>query len=97
MIYKGPWKSVADDDGHALYRGQRMAVCDKTYHIYTNPNGPYAGQVIGIEPYQRIALEDATAFNCRKNAKRHPRETKGMNYSKTELPDSSCCGPEGCC
>ena len=34
VIYKGPWRSVTDDDGHTLFRGQRMAVCDKTFNIY---------------------------------------------------------------
>jgi len=97
QFIKGPWKSVTDDDGHTLYRGQRMSVCDKTYHIYMNPYGAYAGQVIGLEPYEQIALEDAAAFNCRKNAKRHPRETKGVDFSKTELSGSTCCGPDGCC
>ena len=35
VIYKGPWKQVQDDDGHILCRGERMAVCDKTYQILT--------------------------------------------------------------
>ncbi|MBI4547419.1 MAG: methyltransferase domain-containing protein [Ignavibacteriae bacterium] len=97
VIYKGPWKSVTDDDGHTLNRGQRMAVCDKTYHVYTNPNGPYVGQAIGVEPYQQINLEGSSAFNCRKNAKRHPRETKGMDYTRTELAGSASCGSDECC
>ncbi len=41
VIYQGPWKQVVDDDGHTLYRGKRMAVCDKTFQIYTDKNGPY--------------------------------------------------------
>lgn len=97
VIYKGPWKSVTDDDGHILHRGQRMAVCDKTYTIYTDANGPYAEEIIGIQPYQEISLEDASAFNCRKNAKRHPRESKRVEYHKTRLSNSSSCGPDGCC
>ena len=31
VIYNGPWKKVFDDDGHILERGQRTAVCDKTF------------------------------------------------------------------
>ena len=31
VIYRGPWSRVQDDDGHTLVRGQRMAVCDKTF------------------------------------------------------------------
>ena len=34
VVYLGPWKRVVDDDGHVLERGKRMAVCDKTFHIY---------------------------------------------------------------
>ncbi len=91
VIYKGPWKSVTDDDGHTLYRGARMAVCDKTFTIYTNPQGPYRGEIIGIEPYQQIRLEDAQTFNCQKNAKRHPRETKGADYKVNKPASESCC------
>ena len=29
VIYRGPWKSVVDDDGHVLRRGVRTAVCEK--------------------------------------------------------------------
>ncbi len=97
VIYKGPWKTVVDDDGHTLYRGERMAVCDKTYKIYTNPNGPYATSIIGVEPYEEVHLGDAQRFNCKVNARRNPRETKGLEYSKTELADGSACGPDGCC
>src|SRR5690606_20787892 len=34
VIYKGPWKKVIDDDGHVLERGQRMAVCAKTFALF---------------------------------------------------------------
>ena len=97
VIFKGPWKMVVDDDGHTLQRGVRMAVCDKTYRIYSNPNGPYASSVIGVEPYEEIKLGDAQQFNCKVNATRHPRETKGLEYNKTELAEHSVCGPDGCC
>lgn len=97
VIYKGPWKAVIDDDGHTLFRGERMAVCDKTYRIYTRESGPYAQDVIGILPLTEIPVDDAKSFNCNKNARRHPRETKGLEYNATILSDSSCCGPDGCC
>jgi len=97
VIYKGPWKTVIDDDGHTLHRGDRMAVCDKTYGIYTNPAGPYAEEVIGIEPYVPIPVESAAEFNCKRSAIRHARETKGLEYNKTEIADHNVCGPDGCC
>lgn len=99
VIYKGPWKAVQDDDGHTLYRGQRMAVCDKTFQIYTDPNGPYAQDMIGILPQAEIPLEQAQSYDCSRSDRRHPRETKGSNYQATVInSDSACCTPTGeCC
>jgi len=48
VIYRGPWKQVRDDDGHVLHRGRRMAVCDKTYGLLTDPDGPYAAAIIPL-------------------------------------------------
>jgi arsenite methyltransferase len=96
VIYKGPWKKVFDDDGHILERGARMAVCDKTFQIYSKE--PYASQIIPVEPLENIALEDAKEFDCRRTAKRSPRETKGLNYDLTDLSGAECCAPgENCC
>src|SRR6267142_2165653 len=57
VIYLGPWKQVVDDDGHILERGARMAVCDKTFRLYSQP--PYAGQFILVPPREEVAMEDA--------------------------------------
>ncbi len=97
VIYKGPWKAVIDDDGHTLYRGERLAVCDKTYRLYTRQEGPYAQDLIAVEPYNDISLEEANSFNCSKNARRHPKESKGQDYKVTEINEGACCGPDGCC
>ncbi len=93
VIYKGPWKKVLDDDGHMLERGQRMAVCDKTFQIYQKE--PYASQIVAVEPIEEIVLEDATEFDCKRTAKRHPRESKGLEYNLTETGEN--CGPDGDC
>ncbi|MCH8872434.1 methyltransferase domain-containing protein [candidate division KSB1 bacterium] len=95
VIYRGPWKAVIDDDGHTLHRGERMAVCDKTFKIYAQE--PYIGDIIPVEPYEDIPLQEAESFACNKSARRHPRETKGLEYDKTELADGPVCGPDGCC
>ena len=95
VIYRGPWKAVIDDDGHTLHRGERMAVCDKTFKIYSQE--PYTGDIIPLEPYADIPLQEADSFACNKSARRHPRETKGLEYDKTELADGPVCGPDGCC
>lgn len=95
VIYKGPWKKVIDDDGHILERGARMAVCDKTFQIYNKE--PYASQIIAVEPIEKIALEDVKEFDCKRTAKRNPRETKGLEYNLTDLSGAECCEPGGNC
>ncbi|GAB4244729.1 MAG: methyltransferase domain-containing protein [Stanieria sp.] len=97
VVYKGPWKQVQDDDGHVFCRGERMAVCDKTYQILTNTNSPYAKDIIPIPPYENIPLESAQEFNCKSKAIRHPRETKGSEYTLTDISNESCCSPGECC
>jgi SAM-dependent methyltransferase len=94
VIYRGPFKSVVDDDGHELQRGRRYAVCDKTFKIYQSE--PYAGSFEAIEPRQSIALEDAAPFACTGNRERDPRETKGEDYHDTTEPIGAC-GPGDCC
>jgi arsenite methyltransferase len=94
VIYRGPWKQVVDDDGHTLARGARMAVCDKTYKLYCQ--APYAGQFILIPPREEIAIDNAGPFDCSRDQKRHPRETKGMEYHVTKI-SSAVCGPDSNC
>lgn len=95
VIYKGPWKKVLDDDGHALERGARTAVCDKTFQIYSKE--PYASQMILVEPIENINLEDAEEFDCKRTAKRNPRETKGLEYNLTDLTGETCGDGGNCC
>lgn len=94
VIYRGPWKQVVDDDGHRLERGARMAVCDKTYKLYSQ--APYDGQFILVPPRHDVALENAELFDCSRDHKRDPRETKGMDYNVTKL-SGSVCGPDSNC
>ncbi|HEV8336256.1 MAG TPA: methyltransferase domain-containing protein [Candidatus Polarisedimenticolia bacterium] len=95
VLYKGPWKQVEDDDHHVLRRGERTAVCDKTYRILTSE--PYADQIIPIPSRIEIAAEDRKAFDCSRTAPRHPRETKGEAYTATTEGDGACCPPGSCC
>jgi SAM-dependent methyltransferase len=97
VVYQGPWKQVRDDDGHVLHRGQRMAVCDKTFRIMTNPAGPYVGQIVGIEPIEEIPLDQAKSFDCKRSVARHPRETKGLEYNSTVKPEQGPCSGSDCC
>jgi ubiquinone/menaquinone biosynthesis C-methylase UbiE len=95
VIYKGPWKKVIDDDGHVLERGARMAVCEKTFQIYNRE--PYQKDIIAVEPLESVPLEEATEFDCRRTAKRHPRETKGFDYDATKVSADVCDPASGCC
>ena len=95
VIYRGPWKQVVDDDGHTLERGARMAVCDKTFTLYSQP--PYEGQFVLVPPRDVIAMPDAITFDCSRDHKRHPRETKGAEFKVTQLSGSVCGPGSNCC
>jgi arsenite methyltransferase len=96
VVYKGPWSEAYDDDGHRYVRGERTAVCEKTYAILTRE--PYAAEFIGIPCYLEVPAEQAPLFDCNTPHLRDPRVTKGI---KTVFDDrnngNSCCSPsEGC-
>jgi len=95
VIYKGPFREVLDDDGHRLVRGQRAAVCDKTFRIYTRE--PYAEHFEVVVPLNDIPLDEAAPFDCTRAVPRHPRETKGLDYDVTTEAAGPVCSPEGCC
>lgn len=94
VIYRGPWRQVCDDDGHVLRRGERVAVCAKTYALLTSE--PYAEQIVPVPPYQEIPPEQRAVFDCSRSAARHPRETKGQGYAAT-TDAASCCDPGAKC
>jgi SAM-dependent methyltransferase len=95
VIYRGPWKQVMDDDNHILPRGVRSAVCEKTFQIYSKP--PYRDQFILITPREEVPLEKARVFDCSRDHKRDPRETKGMEYTVTSAAAAVCAPGSNCC
>lgn len=96
VIYNGPWKQVVDDDGHVLKRGERTAVCRKTFEIYTR--APYADQVEPVSPLVEVAAADAEPFDCRGPHTRAPRQTKhGVQRADVAPGTGEECGPSGCC
>jgi arsenite methyltransferase len=95
VIYRGPWKQVVDDDGHTLERGARMAVCEKTFGIYSKP--PYQDQFILVPPREEVPREKAGVFDCSRDHRRHPRESKGIEYNVTKISDSVCGPGSNCC
>jgi ubiquinone/menaquinone biosynthesis C-methylase UbiE len=90
VIYAGPWRRVEDDDGHVLERGERTAVCEKTYRLLTAE--PYAGQTIPVPPRVPVPEDERRGFDCSRTAPRDPRETKGLAYRETRGPCA-----DGCC
>lgn len=94
VIYKGPFKEVLDDDGHRMERGKRYAVCDKTYHLYKK--SPYGANFEFIDPISETPLSQAKPFDCSRTSFRHPKETKGQDYSATIDAVQCCDGGGGC-
>jgi hypothetical protein len=94
VIYKGPFKKVLDDDGHAFERGRRYAVCDKTFNLYQKE--PYAAHFEFVEPYAPVPMEEAKPFDCTTMRERHPKETKGQDYTAT-TPPAQCMDGGSCC
>jgi len=81
VVYRGPFKKVEDDDGHIYVRGERMAVCDKTFQLLTRP--PYEKSFEPVLPLVEVPLENAQEFDCKRQSRRHPKETKGHDYDTT--------------
>jgi arsenite methyltransferase len=94
VIYRGPWSEVKDDDGHTLIRGVPMAVCEKTFNLYSHE--PYSQEIIPVQPLTSVVLEEAQAFDCSRDSVRNPRETKGLEYRATTQA-AACCEPGECC
>lgn len=94
VIYRGPFKSVLDDDGHRFDRGVRAAVCDKTFQLLQA--GAYAGHFSALEPLEAVAVSDVRPFDCAKGARRHPKETKGQDYDAT-TEAAACIEGGDCC
>jgi SAM-dependent methyltransferase len=94
VIYRGPFKEVLDDDGNRIERGQRFAVCDKTYELFKK--APYRDFFEFIEPRVPVAPDKAAPFDCNRPPLRHPRETKGFDFSLTTQP-GQCCDGGSCC
>lgn len=85
VIYKGPYAKVYDEEGHVYCRGQRMAVCERTFRFLTE--GPFKDDFIGIAPAE---LGAGKPWCAPPGTLRPPAKTKGG----TSCGGSSerCCG-----
>ncbi len=95
VIYRGPFKKVEDDDNHVYDRGERIAVCDKTFSLLQK--APYAEYFEFVEPREPVPHEEAKPFDCKRSARRDPRESKGLAYDATTGPDGRCTDSGNCC
>lgn len=95
VIYRGPFKSVQDDDGHVFERGTRTAVCDKTFQLLQRP--PYLGYFDAVAPRREIPIDEAKSFDCRRSRRRDPRESKGVDYAETSQSAGTCRVEDGAC
>ena len=94
VIYKGPFSEVKDDDGHTLKRGERTAVCTRTYRLYAGE--AYADHVVLITPNDVADDSELPMFNCSADGKRSARDTKGADYN-VNIDPGNCEPSGGCC
>ena len=96
VIYNGPFRQVADDDGHVFKRGERAAVCRKTFEILTRP--PYQAHFTPVQPLVEVKPEEAKPFDCAGTRPRDPHETKFGVIREDVAPGADCCTPgNGAC
>ncbi len=87
LIYRGPFVEVFDDEGNRFPRGERIAVCERTYRFLTE--GPMKDHFIGIAPAEKGEPE---TFCAPPGTRRDPRLTKGGIST-----GSGCETGGGCC
>jgi hypothetical protein len=85
VIYRGPYATITDDEGHVYLRGERMAVCERTYKLLTE--GPYQDDFIGIAP---AVQREPVNWCAPAGALRPAAETKGAVHTQA-------CVSSGCC
>ncbi len=86
VIYRGPYASVTDDEGHVFPRGARMAVCERTYRFLT-ASGAHGSEFIGIAPAQ---TGEPVPYCAPPGTRRSTADTKSAKLD-------SGCGDGGCC
>jgi len=91
VIYKGPWRQVQDDDGHVFMRGERSAVCEKTFKLMQRE--PYADMFYAVEPAIPVTERIPWPASDCGVRRREPEETKRGKPKLTTDPSqgSACC------
>ncbi len=86
VIYKGPYSEIYDDEGHVYFRGQRMAVCERSFALLTSDT--YAKDFIGIAPAED---QEGKPWCCSAGTIRSIAETKGGAHKAGSDSAPSCC------
>ncbi len=84
-IYRGPFAEVKDDEDHVFPRGERMAVCERTYELLSRE--PYRSHFITLAPAE---AGDGIAWCAPPGTRRPAAETKGARHAG-EGCGTSCC------
>ncbi|TAN52282.1 MAG: methyltransferase domain-containing protein [Methylococcaceae bacterium] len=85
VIYRGPYAEIRDDEGHVFLRGERIAVCERTFRFLST--GPFKQDFIGIEP--RV-LADPTPW-CAPPGTRRPASAGKGGRQIADCGDGACC------
>lgn len=86
VMYRGPYAEIRDDEGHIFPRGERIAVCERTFRFLTG--GPFKDDFIGFEPRM---LVEPTPWCAHPGTRRGVTETKGGRHISTCGQGASCC------
>ncbi len=86
VIYRGPYAKVYDDEGHVYPRGQRIAVCERSFKLLTQ--GPYKDHFIGIVPGVE---KEARSWCAPAGTLRPAAESKGGIHIDTSASGGRCC------
>lgn len=86
VIYRGPYSEVRDEEGHIFPRGERIAVCERTFRMVTE--GPYREDFIGLVPRE---LTEPVAWCAPPNTRRPPAVTKGGQQVAADCRGGGCC------
>lgn len=85
VIYRGPFAEVRDEEGHIFPRGERIAVCERTFRFLTE--GAHRDAFIGIVP---AVLAEPRSWCAAPGTRRPASVTKGGTHGPA-------CAGQGCC
>ena len=86
LIYRGPYAEIRDDEGHIFPRGERMAVCERTFRQLTG-DGPYARDFIAISPRDS---RPPKRWCAAPGTRRPVAETKGASHAGGPVGEKCC-------